>query len=48
MSGIVKSARYNLRKPKITSSNITFCPTNSPKPKYIQLTIKDKLAKFHI
>lgn len=46
----MKNALYNFIKPKVTSSDVLFCPTNSLKPKYIQFTCiydKEKLQASH-
>lgn len=34
----MKNAHKNILEPKVTSTNALFCPTNSSKPKNIQLT----------
>ena len=42
---------YNLLQPKVISSNVLFCLTNSPKLKYTPITVmyekeKDKIIIF--
>lgn len=35
----LKNVHHDIPEPKVTSSNVSFCPTSSPKPKDIQLTV---------
>ncbi len=35
----VKKAHLSFSESKLTSSDVSFCPTNSPKPKNIQFTV---------
>ncbi|KAF1384090.1 hypothetical protein PFLUV_G00138670 [Perca fluviatilis] len=45
---IMKYALKNLRKPKVTSSNVFLCLTNGPKPKDNKLTIIQRIENQQI
>ncbi len=45
---IKKNGRYNFPLFKVTSSNVSFCPTNGPKPKDDQFIIMYDKQQHHI